>query len=75
MGQVIVRNLSDRAIDAFKNRAKLNATSLEQELRKLIEAHATYTPEERVAASRRLRAMSKGVTTSLTLDEIREGLE
>ena len=75
MGQVIVRNLSNRAIDAFKGRAKLNDTSLEQELRLLIEAHAPYTPEERVAASRRIRAMTPGVVPSLTLDEIREGLE
>jgi antitoxin FitA len=75
MGQVLVRNVSDRALDTFRERAKLKGTSLEQELRELIERHTPYTPEERVAASRRIRAMTKGTVPSLTLEEIREGLE
>ena len=44
-GQVLIRNVSDRAIDTFKDRAKLKGTSLEQEVRELIEAHAPFTPE------------------------------
>jgi antitoxin FitA len=75
MGQILVRNVSDRAIDSFKFRARMKGTSLEQELRELIEAHAPFTPEERVAAAREVRAKTKGVVPSLTLDEIREGLE
>ena len=75
MAEVLVRNVSDRAIEMFKYRAKLKGTSLEQEVRDLIEAHAPYTPEERVAAARRVLAMTKGTVPSLTLDEVREGLE
>lgn len=75
MGQVLVRNVSDQAIDTFKFRAKMKGTSLEQEIRELIEAHAPFTPEERVAAAREVRARIKGPLTPLTLDEIREGLE
>jgi plasmid stability protein len=75
MGQVLVRNVSDRAIDTFKYRAKLKGTSLEQEVRELIEAHAPFTPEERAASARAIREKTKGVAPSMTLDEIREGLE
>lgn len=75
MGQILVRNVSDRAIDSFKFRARMKGTSLEQELRELIEAHAPFTPEERAAAARAVREKTKGVAPSLTLDEIREGLE
>ncbi len=75
MGQVLVRNVSDAALDSFRDRAKLKGTSLEQELRALIEIHAAYTPDERVAASRAIRAMTPGIVPSLTLEEIREGLE
>ena len=75
MGQILVRNVSDFALETFRIRAKNKGTSLEQEIRQLIEQNAPYTPEERVAASRRILAMSKGPVPSLTLDEIREGLE
>ena len=75
MGQILVRNVSDRAIDSFKFRARIKGTSLEQELRELIEAHAPFTPKERAAAARAIREKTKGIAPSLTLDEIREGLE
>jgi plasmid stability protein len=75
MGQILVRNVSDRAIDSFKFRARMKGTSLEQEVRELIEAHAPFTPEERATAARAIREKTKGVAPSLTLDEIREGLE
>lgn len=75
MGQILVRNVSDRALDSFRLRAKLKGTSLEQEVRELIEDHAPFTPEERVAAARSSREKTKGVAPSLTREEIREGLE
>lgn len=37
MGQVTVRNLDDRAIDAWKARARANGRSLESELRLTLE--------------------------------------
>ena len=75
MGQILVRNVSDRAIDSFKSRARAKGTSLEQELRELIESKAKLTPEEKLAASREIRSRQAEVAPSLTLDEIREGLE
>lgn len=75
MGQILVRNVSDRAIDTFKYRAKLRGTSLEQEVREMIESNAELTPEEKVASSREIRSRQAKVAPSLTLDEIREGLE
>ena len=75
MGQILVRNISEWVIDSFKARAKLNGTSLESEIRKLLEMNAPFTPEERVAASRAILAMTPGIVPSLTLEEIREGLE
>jgi plasmid stability protein len=75
MGQVLVRNVSDRALSLFRERAKNKGSSLEQELRELIERHAIYTPEERAAVAQEIRSRTKGIAPSLTLDEIREGLE
>lgn len=75
MGQILVRNVSDHALNSFRMRAKAKGTSLEQEIRALIEREAELTSEEKVAISRRIRSHSKGGMTPLTLDEIREGLE
>lgn len=58
MGQVLVRNLDDRVIDNFKTKAELKGHSLEQELRDVLTTAAPLTPEEKVALSRSLRAMS-----------------
>lgn len=57
MGQVLVRNLEDEVIDSFKLKAEINGGSLEQELRDALKAAAPLTADEKVALSRRLRAM------------------
>jgi antitoxin FitA len=75
MGQILVRNVSDSALASLKTRARRKGTSLEQEVRTLIELAAELTPEEKVAAARQVQAMTKGPVRSLSLDEIREGLE
>jgi plasmid stability protein len=75
MGQILIRNVPDTTLDVFRQRAKLKGHSLEQEIRDLLEANRPFTREERVAASRAARARYKGVQPSLTLDEVREGLE
>lgn len=74
MGQVLIRNVDDATIESFKTKARLKGRSLEQELRELLEANRPFTPEERLAISRRHRA-GRPVTAPLSLDEIREGLE
>ena len=75
MGQVLIRNVDDDTIESYRLRARLKGRSLEQELRELLEAHRTFTPEERVAASRYLRSLTGRRRAPLTKDEIREGLE
>jgi plasmid stability protein len=75
MGQLLIRNVPDETIATFKQKAELNGRSLEQELRQLLERNQPFTPEERVALSRSFRARHDRIQPSLTLDEIREGLE
>ncbi len=62
MGQLIVRNLDDRVIEALKARATRQARSLEAELRVILEGAAT----ERVVDIAEARARA---------DRIRRGLE
>jgi plasmid stability protein len=57
MGQVLVRNLDDEVIEAIRLKAELKGHSLEQELREIIRQASPLTPEERVALSRKIRAM------------------
>ena len=75
MAQVLVRKLGKDVIERHKLKAELKGQSLEQELRELLERNQPFTPEERVALSQSFRARHDGVQPSLTLDEIREGLE
>jgi len=49
MGQVLIRDLNDDAIDAHRRRAKALGISLEQELRDLIESAAAYSAAEKLA--------------------------
>jgi antitoxin FitA len=73
MGQVLVRSISDDTIESYRIKAKLNGSSLEQELRVVIEANKALTPEQRAQLIRELRALTKP-SPALTLDEIRDGL-
>jgi plasmid stability protein len=58
MGQVLVRNLEDKVINALKERATLHNNSLEQELREILTAASKPTPAELRAISQRIRAMT-----------------
>jgi plasmid stability protein len=58
MGQVLVRNLDDQIIESLKKKAEVKGHSLEQELRDILTRAAPLTAEEKVALSRKLRAMS-----------------
>lgn len=49
MGQVLIRNLPDEVIETHRRRAKALGHSLEQELRTVIEAAATYSTAEKLA--------------------------
>jgi plasmid stability protein len=74
MGQVLIRNVSEGLIDAYKMKARLNGKSLEQVLRDVLERNAPFTPEERAALARQYVAEFPAGTQALTKEEIREGL-
>lgn len=62
MAQVIVRSLDDDVVARLKERARNKGCSLESELRRIITEAAGPTTEEKLAISRRIRAMTpKGV--------------
>lgn len=65
MAQVIVRNLPAAVVETFRSRAKRRGRSLEQELRDTLARSAMLTPEEKVAASRQLRAATVGAVSPL----------
>ncbi|MFG1360359.1 FitA-like ribbon-helix-helix domain-containing protein [Xanthobacter pseudotagetidis] len=75
MAQVLVRNIPDETLNVYRERAKRNGISLEQEIRNLLEKNRPFTKEERMAVTRHLHSKTLKVSPPLTLDEIREGLE
>jgi len=74
MAQVLVRNIPEETLAVYRERAKRNGISLEQEIRNLLERNRPYTPEERVAVSRYFRARTRP-SRALTPEEIRKGSE
>lgn len=73
MAQVIVRNLEEAVVQAWKLKAELSGRSLEQELRLLLEQQAPLSAEQKVEMFRRVQAMTpKGVKQTPAEDLIRE---
>lgn len=60
---------------AFEHRARANGRTFEQEVEEVLKRQEKFTPEEAVSVSRYLHSRCNGIQPSLTLDEIREGLE
>jgi plasmid stability protein len=54
MGELLIKNLDDAVIARFKWRAEITGRTLEETIRDALEAAAPFTPEERMAASKRL---------------------
>jgi plasmid stability protein len=75
MAQAEVRSRADELEAAFQRRARANGRTFEQEVEELLKRKEKFTPEERVAVSRYFRSQHPEIQPSLTLDEIREGLE
>ncbi len=59
MGQMIVRNIDDEALDRFKRKAAASNKSAEALARELIQAAARPSKEEVWVEIDRIRAMSK----------------
>ena len=75
MAQAEIRSRADELEAAFERRARANGRTFEQEVQEVLKRKEKYTPEERVAVSRYFRSQHPAIQPSLTLDEIREGLE
>jgi plasmid stability protein len=75
MSQVLIRNLSEEAIEAHRRRAKALGHSLEQELRTLIESAAALTAAEKLAIAEWAQSLTPAVPQTLALDLIREDRE
>ena len=75
MAQAEIRSRADELEAAFERRARANGRTFEQEVELLLERKEKFSPEERVAVSRYFRSQHPEIQPSLTLDEIREGLE
>lgn len=75
MGQILVRNISDSALETLRTRALQKGSSLEAEVRRLIESGAKPDKSELLGELARIRAKTKGPVTPLALDQIRDGLE
>jgi hypothetical protein len=75
MAQAEIRSRADELEAAFERRARANGRTFEQEVELLLARKEKFTPEERVAVSRYFRSKHPEIQPSLTLDEIREGLE
>jgi plasmid stability protein len=74
VGQVLIRNISEGLIDAYKAKARLKGKSLEHVLRDVLERNAPFTPEERAALARQYVDELPERIPALTKEEIREGL-
>jgi plasmid stability protein len=74
MGQVLIRNISEVLIDAYKAKARLRGKSLEHVSRDVLERNAPLTPEERAALARQYVAEFPAQVPALPKEEIREGL-
>jgi plasmid stability protein len=75
MGQVLIRNLSDQAIEAHRRRAKALGHSLEQELRTVIESAAALRASERLAIAEWAQGLTPEGPQTDSVDLIREDRE
>jgi hypothetical protein len=71
----VIHSRADELEAAFHRRALVNGHTFKQEVEEVLKRKEKYTPEERVAVSRYFRSKHPEIHPSLTLDEIREGLE
>lgn len=72
MGQILVRNVSDRAIANLKTVAKARGRSLQSEVREILETAGGRTHGEALAEIDRIRALLKGRTMADSLSLLRE---
>jgi plasmid stability protein len=75
MGQILVRNINDSALETLRTRALQKGSSLEAEVRQLIENEGAPDRAALVEEMRLIRAKTPGTVPSLSSAQYREGLE
>jgi antitoxin FitA len=75
MGQILVRNIKDSALETLRARALQRGSSLEAVVRQLIESEGAPDRDALVDEMRKIRAKTHGTVPSLTSAQYREGLE
>jgi plasmid stability protein len=75
MGRILVRNISDAALETLREKAKARGQSLEALVRQLIEKEGASDREALIARFREIRKFTPGVLEPMSSDEYREGLE
>jgi plasmid stability protein len=75
MGRILVRNISDAALETLRLKAKVRGQSLEALVRQIIEHEGAPDREAMIAQFQEIRSRIPGPLPSLTADEYREGLE
>ena len=75
MGQILIRNISDEALEALRTKARRAGKSLEGVVRELIEAEGAPDRAALLEEVRRIRERTPLRVPSLTSAEYREGLE
>jgi plasmid stability protein len=75
MGQNLMRNINDEALEILKAGAKARGQSLEAAIRELIERKSKQNREAIIASFQEIRKLTPGVLPPLTADEYRKGLE
>jgi plasmid stability protein len=69
MGQVLIRNVDDRVIESFKEKARLKGISLEQELRDLLARAASPSGEQRQAMLSEFHKKHGEITVSVNPED------
>lgn len=64
MGQILIRNLDDRIIDALKRRAEAGGRSMEAEAREVLRQATRLTGEEKVALIKEMHARTAHLLSS-----------
>lgn len=75
MGQILIRNINDEALNTLRSKAQSRGKSLESIVRELIENEGAPDRSTLLEEMRRIRAMTQGTVTSLSAVDYREGLE
>jgi plasmid stability protein len=75
MGQILVRNIKDSTLETLRARALKKGSSLEAEVRQLIENEGAPDRAALVDEMRKIRVKTPGTVPSLTSAQYREGLE